>query len=169
MIDIENQAKTIAIKNYESIEEFDKDVEPYLNLEYKKSRFFVRQFMKAGSDANKTLMFNSKCVSDYLNKHSARLHFDIIEGVEFKVQEIYEDDSRLFLIDLYPWENGVSCSFRDLFASSEHVKKFGKSKRIIFYDIDHKWKEISDNEIKNYFDWVPDNFQEELLKLALSK
>lgn len=116
MIEIEEQAKVIALKKFESLEELDKQIEAYL---------------------------------------------DTIYGSDSLVDKIYEDDSSIFYIDLFPWKDKIQFPFRNLTNYKEFINL---GKRIIFYDVDYKWKEITNDEnITDYIGWTP----EDQLKLYL--
>ena len=66
VIEIEEQSKIIANKNYENIEDFDRDVAPYVSDSYKKASFFLRVVMCEGSARFKELMFKSEVVSKFI-------------------------------------------------------------------------------------------------------
>ena len=72
----------------------------------------------------------------------------------------------VFLIDIYIWKSGVRWPFRTLNNYDEYLNL---GKRIIFYDVDYKWREINhDGNIKDYIGWTPeDELKLYLVKLAL--
>lgn len=161
MIEIEEQAKAIALKKFESLEELDKQIEPFLSNQYKKVRFFLRVLMMYGSTELKTLLFHSEVVSKFIKENETRLNSDTMFGSDSLVDKIYEDDSSIFYIDLFPWKDKIQFPFRNLTNYKEFINL---GKRIIFYDVDYKWREITNDEnITDYIGWTP----EDQLKLYL--
>lgn len=177
------EVEAFANKKFLSQEEFDKEIKPYLETSYKNSRIFLRQIAQSGTTENKNYVFHSKITKEFIDKYNSRLMFDLLNGNDFLVEEFFEDESNLFLIDMFPWKDGVRNPF-SLFAK-EGAEQFiwpdgviqplwlVDPRRVIIYDIDHKWKEMifKENKIlfENYTGLVPDNFTEKLITLALSK
>lgn len=166
MIEIEEQAKIIANKNYENIEDFDRDVAPYVSDGYKKASFFLRVAMCEDSTRFKELMFKSEVVSKFIKDNEVRLHRDTANGKDFSVDTIHEDDSNLFLIDLFRWKDEIRFPFRTKLDFNDYLSK---GKKIIFYDVDCKWKEVTSDGIVNYSGWVPaEEINTLLIVMALS-
>lgn len=166
MIEIEDQAKAFVLQTFNSPEELDNTIEPFLSTSYKKANFFLRVVMTEGSEDFKTKMFHSNVVTKFIKENWLKLHSDIIGKKEFFVDKVYEDDYSIFLIDIFIWKSGVRWPFRTLNNYDEYLNL---GKRIIFYDVDYKWREINhDGNIKDYIGWTPeDELKLYLVKLAL--
>jgi hypothetical protein len=170
----ENDSREIALDDYYSQKKFNDVIRSFISeLDYRTTRIFLRIFMSIGTDKNKTMFFYSKPIRDFFRKNEARLRFDIFNEEEYKLEEIFEDDSRIFFIDSYNFKKETKQPFRtELICSKSKTDYLKLNKKIIFYDIDHKWKEIKNKEdnliLDNYDGWIPENFQEKLIYLALS-
>ena len=168
VIEIEEQAKIIANKNYETLEDFDRDIEPYLSAGYKQASIFLRVVMLHGSTRFKNLMFNSKVSKKFIEDNKVQLNFDVAYGKDFYVEKVHEDDSNLFFIDLFRLKDGIRFPFR---TKSDFEDYLSLGKKIIFYDIDYNWKEVNyDGKIADYSGWVPaEELNTLLILLALSE
>ena len=96
MIEIEDQAKAFVLQTFNSPEELDNTIEPFLSTSYKKANFFLRVVMTEGSEDFKTKMFHSNVVTKFIKENWLKLHSDIIGKKEFFVDKVHEDDYSIF-------------------------------------------------------------------------
>jgi uncharacterized membrane protein len=77
---MEDDAYEFAIKKFDNIIEFDKEIQPFLELEYEKTKVFMKILMNKGSQENKNYSFDSKVVNKYIQKYGNKLTEEIISG-----------------------------------------------------------------------------------------
>jgi len=75
-----NTAFNFAAKKFDNILEFDKEIQPFLELEYEKTKLFMKILMNNTSEENKNYVFHSEAVNKYLKKYGDKLTKEILAG-----------------------------------------------------------------------------------------
>lgn len=161
---IEKTVEEILSKNFDTIEDFDKEIEPHFSGDFKSKHYFIKLMMSSDNTEIKNKIFESSVVTGFLKAHNQRLMaVNIFSSKKYGAEEIYQDEDRIFLLDLYPWGDFPSPIKG---AVSTLVEDY-QNKEIIFYDIDNTWKIIK-VEIVRKIDDEHEKVRQEILAEAAS-
>lgn len=78
MENLKQLATNFALKKFDSILEFDKEIESFLDLEYEQTKVFMKTLMRNGSSENKNYSYISEPVMHYIKKYSDRIKKEIL-------------------------------------------------------------------------------------------
>jgi len=73
-----NTAFNFATKKFDNILEFDKEIQPFLELEYIKTKVFMKILMNNGSQENKNYVYQSEAANKYIKKYGDKLTEEIL-------------------------------------------------------------------------------------------